>query len=89
MYEFVNIKKNLKKKKILFIKSGDFDLTDKNYIDELDDFWREERKKYNKVKERKIRETSKIEDAAADNNFYLKDIADLYNFFSNNNYTTA
>ena len=71
------------------IKSGDFDLSDPDYIMDLDDFWRAEKQKYEKIEFHCLREHSGVEKAAFQNCFYFEDIRNLYTFFSAINYQNA
>lgn len=92
MYEFVQIKKALKKypnKRLLCVKSGDFNLSDSNYIYELEHYWGDMKQEYEEVERHHSREHSGIENAAFENGFYFDDILGLYPFFSALNYSYA
>ncbi len=92
MYEFVQIKNALKQypeKRLMCIKSGDFNLADFNYIMELEDYWNDQKKEYEKIEYHHLREHSGTEIAAHENGFYLDDIRKLYSFFSAINYSNA
>ena len=92
MYELVQIKKALKKypnKRLLCIKSGDFKLSDSNYIYELEHYWGDVKQEYEEIERHKSREHSGIEKAAFENGFYFDDILGLYPFFSALNYSYA
>lgn len=87
MYEFVQIKKYIKGKKILCIKSGNFNL-DIDFIRELEEYWLAKKGKYETAKYHRDA-TTPIEDVANINGFYLKEIRSLRSFFSNINYYNA
>ena len=92
MYEFVQIKKALKKypnKRLLCIKSGDFNLSDSNYVYELEHYWGDVKQEYEEIERHKSREHSGVEKAAFENGFYFDDILGLYPFFSAMNYSYA
>ena len=92
MYEFVQIKKALKKnpnKLLLCIKSGDINLSDTNYTMELEDYWKIQKNEYEKIDFHRLRNHSETEIAAHDNGFYLDDIRDLHSFFSTYIYYNA
>ena len=92
MYEFVQIKNALKQypeKKLFCIKSGDINLSDINYIMELEDYWLKLKNEYDKIEYHRLREHSGTEKAAWQNGFYLDDIRQLYSFFSAINYSNA
>lgn len=89
MYEFVQIKKSLElypQKRLLCIKSGDFNLSDVNYIMELERFWGNKRQEYEEIEFHRLRNHSGTEQAAFENGFYVNDIRQLYSFFSAINY---
>ncbi|MBO7598359.1 MAG: toll/interleukin-1 receptor domain-containing protein [Bacteroidales bacterium] len=92
MYELVQIKKALKKypnKRLLCVKSGNFDLSDSNYIYDLERFWGDIKQDYEMVERHRSREHSGIEKAAFENGFYFDEILGLYPFFSALNYSYA
>ena len=92
MYEFVQIKNALKQypdKRLMCIKSGDFNLADINYIMELEDYWIDQKKEYEKIEYHRLRNHSGTEKSAWQNGFYLEDIRNLYSFFSEINYSNA
>ena len=92
MYEFVQIKAALKQypeKKLFCIKSGDINLSNVNYIMELEDYWLNLKNEYEKIEYHRLREHSGTEKAAWQNGFYLDDIRQLYSFFSAINYSNA
>ncbi len=92
MYEFVQIKNALKQypeKRLMCIKSGNFNLSDINYIMELEDYWSDQKKEYEKIEYHRLREHSGTEIAAHENGFYLEDIRKLYSFFSAINYSNS
>ena len=89
MYEFVQVKKGKedgKIKKLICIQSGKCDF-DYNYICDLHEHWGGKQARYNY--EKTTGSTSKIDDAANKNNFYLSELPKLKNFFSDNLYVTA
>lgn len=90
MYELVQIKKALKKypnKRLLCVKSGDFNLSDSNYVYELEHYWGDVKQEYEEIERHHSREHSGIEKAAFENGFYFDDILGLYPFFSALNYS--
>lgn len=92
MYEFVQIKNALRQypdKRLMCIKSGDFNLADINYIMELEDYWSDQKKEYEKIEYHRLRNHSGTEKAAWQNGFYLEEIRNLYSFFSAINYSNA
>ena len=92
MYEFVQIKRALEQypeKRLMCIKSGDFNLADINYIMELEQYWNNQKIEYEKIEYHRLREHSGTEKAAWQNGFYLDDIRKLYSFFSAINYSYA
>ena len=92
MYEFVQIKNALNQypdKRLMCIKSGDFNLADTNYIMELEDYWKNQKNEYEKIEYHRLRDHSGTEIAAHENGFYLEDIRNLYSFFSAINYSNA
>ena len=92
MYEFMQIKNALKQypeKKLFCIKSGDINLSDVNYIMELEDYWLDLKNEYEKIEYHRLREHSGTEKAAWQNGFYLEDIRQMYSFFSAINYSNA
>ena len=92
MYEFVQIKNALKKypeKRLMCIKSGDFNLSDVNYIMELERYWGSQEQDYKEIEYHRLREHSGTEKAAWQNGFYLDEIRNLYSFFSSINYSNA
>ena len=92
MYEFVQIKRALEtypEKRLMCIKSGDFNLSDFNYILELEQYWNNQKIEYEKIEYHRLREHSGTEIAAYENGFYLDDIRKLYSFFSAINYSNA
>ena len=92
MYEFVQIKNALKSnpnKRLLCIKSGDFNLADIKYILELEHFWGDQRQEYEEIDYHRLRDHSGTEKAACENGFYLNDIRNLYSFFSAINYSNS
>lgn len=89
MYEFVEIKKSFQKhpnKKLLCIKSGTFNLSDVNYILEVEHFWGDERQEYGEIDFHQMRQHTEQEEAAKKNDFYIDDVRHLYSFFSSTNY---
>ncbi|MBR4679383.1 MAG: toll/interleukin-1 receptor domain-containing protein [Bacteroidales bacterium] len=92
MYEFVQIKNALEKypeKRLMCIKSGDFNLSDVNYIRELERYWGNLEQEYKQIEFHRLREHSGTEKAAWQNGFYLNDVRELYSFFSSINYSNA
>ena len=92
MYEFVQIKKAIKQfpqKRLFCIKSGDFNLSDINYILDLEHFWGDQKQEYDEVSYHKTRPITNAEEAAHTNGFYMDDIRSLYSFFSTLNYANA
>ena len=89
MYEFVQIKRSLEQypqKRLLCIKSGDFNLSDVNYIMELERFWADKKQEYEEIEFHRLRNHSGTEQAAYENGFYMDDVRNLYSFFSAINY---
>ena len=85
MHEFSQIKRSLKKnpnKRLLCIKSGNFNLADVEYLKELERFWAAKKNEYEHMDFHRLRKPSSAEKAAFDNGFYLDDIMELYSFFS-------
>ncbi len=92
MYEFVQIKKSLElypQKRLLCIKSGDFNLSDINYVMELEHFWGDKKQEYEEIEFHHLRNHSGTEQAAHENGFYMNDIRQLYSFFSAINYQNS
>ncbi|MBR4677403.1 MAG: hypothetical protein IKO99_05315 [Bacteroidales bacterium] len=92
MYEFSQIKKSLAKnpdKKLLCIKSGNFDLSNVNYILELEHYWGNIRQEYDEIEYHHQRNHTEAEKVAFENGFYVSDIRQLYTFFSALNYQNA
>ncbi len=92
MYEFVQIKRALEQypeKRLMCIKSGDFNLSDVNYIRDLERYWGSQKLEYEDIEFHRLREHSGTEIAAYENGFYLDDIRKLYSFFSAINYSNA
>lgn len=92
MYEFVQIKKALQQypeKRLMCIKSGDFNLSDVNYIMDLERYWNNQKIEYENIEFHRLREHSGTEIAAHENGFYLDDIRKLYSFFSAINYSNS
>jgi hypothetical protein len=92
MYEFVQIKNAIKKfpqKRLFCIKSGDFNLSDINYILDLEHFWGDQKQEYDEVSFHKTRPITNAEEEAHNNGFYMDDIRSLYSFFSTLNYANA
>lgn len=92
MYEFVQIKNALKEypnKRLICIKSGDFNLSDLNYIRELEHYWGNQKLEYEDIEYHRLRSHTGTEIAARENGFYIEDIRNLYSFFSAINYSNA
>ena len=92
MYEFVQIKNAIKEnpqKRLFCIKSGDFNLSDINYILDLEHFWGDQKQEYDEVSYHKTRPITNAEEEAHNNGFYMDDIRSLYSFFSTLNYANA
>lgn len=92
MYEFVQIKKAIKQfpqKRLFCIKSGNFNLSDINYILDLEHFWGDQKQEYDEVSYHKTRPITNAEEEAHNNGFYMDDIRSLYSFFSTLNYANA
>lgn len=92
MYEFVQIKKAIKQfpqKRLFCIKSGDFNLSDINYILDLEHFWGDQKQEYDEVSYHKTRPITNAEEEAHSNGFYMADVRSLYSFFSTLNYANA
>ncbi|MCR4561533.1 MAG: toll/interleukin-1 receptor domain-containing protein [Bacteroidales bacterium] len=92
MYEFVQIKKSLAdnpSKRLLCIKSGDFNLADIRYILELERYWGDQRQDYEEIEYHRLRNHSGTEIAAFENGFYMDEVRNLYSFFSAINYSYA
>ena len=80
MYELTQIRNGIQTgniKQLLLIKSGDFKLSDTNYIGNLLGFWM-----YKKFEIEGKTDVLNIEKIAADNNFYIESIRKLDLFFS-------
>lgn len=89
MYEFSQIKESLKKdpdKKLICIKNGTFDLSNTQYILELERLWGNKRQEYSEIEFHQMRQFSEQEQAAHGKGFYIDDIRRLYSFFSSLNY---
>ncbi|MBR4213931.1 MAG: toll/interleukin-1 receptor domain-containing protein, partial [Bacteroidales bacterium] len=92
MYEFIQIKNAIKKypkKRLFCIKAGDFDLSDRNYIRELEHFWGTKKLDYEEIEYHRIRKHSGTEKAARQNGFYINEIRELESYFTNTNYVEA
>ncbi|MBP5682680.1 MAG: toll/interleukin-1 receptor domain-containing protein [Bacteroidales bacterium] len=92
MYEFVQIKRALEQypeKRLMCIKSGDFNLSDVNYIRDLERYWGSLELDYKDIEYHRLRNHSGTEIAAHENGFYLDEIRNLYSFFSAINYSNA
>lgn len=92
MYEFVQIKKAIKQfpqKRLFCIKSGDFNLSDINYILDLEHFWGDQKQEYEEANYHKTRPITNVEEEAHNNGFYMADVRSLYSFFSTLNYANA
>lgn len=92
MYEFVQIKNAIKKfpqKRLFCIKSGDFNLSDINYILDLEHYWGDQKQEYDEVSAHNTRAITNAEEEAHSNGFYMADIRSLYSFFSTLNYANA
>lgn len=92
MYEFVQIKKAIKaypQKRLFCIKSGDFNLSDINYILDLEHFWGDQKQEYDEVTAHNTRPITNVEEEAHSNGSYMADIRSLYSFFSTLNYANA
>ncbi len=88
MYEYSQIREGLKsgkKKNILCIKCGTFNLNDKTYIDGLKQYWKDYGKKLIDS-EFAGTELKGIEQAAKDNKYYKDHIAGLSSFFGDRVY---
>lgn len=89
MYELAEVKKSLRwhpNKKIFCVKSGTFDLSDVNYILEVEHFWGDLQQEYGEIDFHQMRKHTEQEDAAKANGFYIDEIRHLYSFFSAVNY---
>lgn len=92
MYQFVQIKKAIQKypnKRLFCIKSGNFNLSDINYILDLEKHWGNQKQEYEEVSYHKTRTLAETEHAAQSNGFYMADVRSLYSFFSTLNYLNA
>lgn len=92
MYEFAQIKLALEKypeKRLMCIKSGDFNLADINYIMELEHYWGGLKQEYENIEYHRLRSHSETEKAAWQNGFYMEDVRNLYSFFSSINYSNS
>lgn len=92
MYQLVQIKKAIQKypnKRLFCIKSGSFNLSDINYILDLEKYWGEKKQVYEEVSYHKLRRITEIEHGAYTNGFYMDDVRSLYSFFSTLNYANA
>lgn len=92
MHQFAQIKKALKKhpeKRLFCIKSGNFNLSDINYILDLEHYWGDQKQDYEESEYFKTREHTGVEKAAHENDFYMNDVRSLYSFFSTLNYAYA
>lgn len=92
MYEFVQIKNALRKhpeKRLICIKSGNVDITDKNYIMEVEHYWGDIKQEYETIEFHHLRNHSGTEDAAYANGFYLDDIRTLNSFLGDKHWYDA
>ena len=92
MYQLVQIKKALKKhpeKRLFCIKSGSFNLSDINYILDLEHYWGDQKQAYEEAEYLHTRKHTGVEKAAYENGFYMSDVRSLYSFFSTSNYAYA
>jgi len=92
MYQLVQIKKALKKhpeKRLFCIKSGSFNLSDINYILDLEHYWGDQKQAYEEAEYFHTRKHTGVEKAAYENGFYMSDVRSLYSFFSTSNYAYA
>ena len=92
MYQLVQIKKAIQKypnKRLFCIKSGSFNLSDINYILDLEHYWGDQKQEYEEVSYHKTRTLKETEHAAHSNGFYMDDVRSLYSFFSTLNYANA
>lgn len=92
MYQLVQIKKALKKhpeKRLFCIKSGNINLSDINYILDLEHYWGDQKQAYEEAEYFHTREHTGVEKAAHENGFYMSDVRSLYSFFSTSNYAYA
>lgn len=92
MYEFAQIKLTLEKypeKRLMCIKSGNFNLADVNYIMDLEHYWGGLKQEYENIEYHRLRAHSETEKAAWQNGFYMEDVRNLYSFFSSINYSNA
>ena len=92
MYQFVQIKKAMQnnlQKRLFCVKSGSFNLSDINYILDLEHYWGDKKQEYNEVSYHKTRPLMGVEHVAHENGFYTADVRSLYSFFSTLNYANA
>lgn len=92
MYEFVQIKNALKKhpeKHLICIKSGDIDITDKQYIMDVEHYWGDIKQEYETIEFHHLRNHSGTEEAAYANGFYIEDIRTLNAFLGNKHWYDA
>lgn len=92
MYEFVQIKNAIKKhpgKRLFCVKGDDNNLSDINYILDLERFWGARKQDYEEVSYHHTRPLTGVERAANENGFYMSDIRSLYSFFSSLNYVNS
>ena len=92
MNEYMQIRQSLKNnpnKRMLCIKCGTFNLSDMQYIRELERFWTNKKAEYEAMKFHREREFSSAEKAAFENGFYISTMRELYSFFSAYNYFDA
>ena len=92
MYEFKQIKsafEHYPKKRLMCIKSGDFNLSDTHYIMDLERYWGEQKQEYERIEYHRLRKHTETEQAAWKNGFYIDDVRELCSFFSAINYSYA
>ncbi len=90
MFELSNVLKNTQGKKIKFIKSGNFNINNIEYIAKIKEFWRKEKASIeNRIATYRNPNISELEQAAIDNNYYLDFIDSLSSLFRSVSYTNA
>ena len=90
MFELSNVLKDTQGKKIKFIKSGNFNINNIEYIAKIKGFWRKEKADVeNRIATYRNPNISELEQAAIDNNYYLDFIDNLSSLFRSVSYTNA
>ncbi len=83
MYEYVQIQNAIKKypqKQCICIKSGNLDLDDNKYLEEIVHYWGDMKQEYETIEYHHLRNHSGTEIAAKQNGFYINEILSLNDF---------